>query len=150
MDVCFFQNISLMLFCTVAGPWNSEFFSLFSHHLTSCCILFFQQWMVNGEICIGLFALRNIKQVCFLPPIITFMCISLLITLYLVASYFGIFCCYVLNNFESLYQLCQFIFLYVCLLCILIIDRAGKCEIVYFQTRSLKTIEFSTSLLPLK
>jgi hypothetical protein len=111
---------------------------------------FFQQWMVNGEICIGLFALRNIKQVCFLPPIITFMCISLLITLYLVASYFGIFCCYVLNNFESLYQLCQFIFLYVCLLCILIIDCAGKCEIVYFQTRSLKTIEFSTSLLPLK
>jgi hypothetical protein len=111
---------------------------------------FFQQWMVNGEICIGLFALRNIKQVCFLPPIITFMCISLLITLYLVASYFGIFCCYVLNNFESLYQLCQFIFLYVCLLCILIIDRAGKCEIVYFQTRSLKTNEFSTSLLPLK
>jgi len=34
--------------------------------------------MVNGEICIGLFALRDIKQVCIRPPLTTFTCVLLI------------------------------------------------------------------------
>lgn len=34
--------------------------------------------MVNGEICIGLFALRDIKKVCLQPSLATFMCVLLI------------------------------------------------------------------------
>jgi len=35
-------------------------------------LIFFEQWIVNGEICIGLFALRNIKKVHLLLALIIF------------------------------------------------------------------------------
>lgn len=35
--------------------------------------------MVNGEICIGLFALRNVKKVCLQPSLTTFMCVCVCI-----------------------------------------------------------------------
>lgn len=47
-------------------------FSCFSYELLIFHI-FFEQWIVNGEICIGLFALRNIKKVRLLLPVIIFM-----------------------------------------------------------------------------
>lgn len=87
--------------------------------------------MVNGEICIGLFALRDIKQVCILPPLTTFMCV--------VNS--TRFCSFVLYNivasmFQIVWpwkfeQLTSISFLVCKSLCIMIIKHMGKCESLY-------------------